>query len=191
MKVKDKSKMVSQVPLKSDIANKKPVLYLDIDDCILMFPNGTTGHEWLKTYYETYKYGIGAPGVREFIPWALKHFEIRWLTMWTMCGRLDSQGNERLEKLTGVSSDLWEQIINPLSHRYNKIEGIDWKEIESGRKFIWLEDELLSEEIESIKNMNVLDSYIRCNVSEDPYALYKAWHVIKERFQLPGEINEH
>jgi hypothetical protein len=49
----------------------RPVLYLDLDDTLLTWAASRP---------------LAAPGAREFVLWALEHYEIRWLTRWCPTG---------------------------------------------------------------------------------------------------------
>lgn len=67
---------------------QKPVLYLDVDGVLWDLPRDVNGKHCAST-------PIGAKGVREFIHFALEHFEVRWCTTWAMGGYMRPETLDR------------------------------------------------------------------------------------------------
>lgn len=129
---------------------KKAVLYLDVDGVLIQWRQDRT-----REFYRCHPRGHGARRVSDFIMWADKNFEVRWLTCWAMCGKM------RLEMLTELRNildtpelpDTWDNPMDwanthtnvPKGHRVdgvccdtNKVNGIDLTET---RPWFWLDDE--------------------------------------------------
>lgn len=154
----------------------KPVLYLDVDDVLIMFPP-YRDEEW----WENNKGGAPANGVQEFLEFARRHMEVRWLTSWATSGWMPY---DRLEKLSGilkVPTVLIEGFENPMRWFNNKTTGINWEEHKAGREWFWIEDGILEEEIQMLKDKGCYDRYIHVNTSYDPDDLLKALDILKER----------
>src|SRR5690606_19286572 len=66
---------------------QRVVLYLDLDDTVISWTGGVPA---------------GAPGLREFLLWALDVFEVRWLTRWARDGRMEARLVRDLAKMSGV-----------------------------------------------------------------------------------------
>ena len=92
----------------------KPGMYLDVDGVLWVIDD--TGYH-------------GAPGVAEFMDFALENFEVRWCTCWTMSGAMDKEDCERLAEWTGVSADVWQLVQPSLGFYDHKTECIDWDEV--------------------------------------------------------------
>lgn len=139
----------------------KPILYLDVDGVL-----------WVPVRLEVYG---PAPGLRDFMAYVLKHFEVRWCTTWALSGVMSPVNLERLVEYTQQPVELWMQVQPSLPWNELKTEAIDWEEIEQRRHFVWLEDGLLQAEEKELLNRGCLDSYIYTNVLEDKNALLNAW----------------
>jgi hypothetical protein len=141
----------------------RPVLYLDLDDTIIAWPNGRGGSP------------RGARGAGELLCWAMEHFEVRWLTTWCPDGRMapgllrDLARMLRLppEQLEGIRGLDW-------SAGGCKLDGIAWMEhLVLGRPFVWLEDEYGFGERERrfLRAHGLGASHVAVNVSTDADAL--------------------
>jgi hypothetical protein len=138
----------------------RPVLYLDLDDTVLAWVNGSPGP---------------ARGAREFVLWALERFEVRWLTTWCPSGEME-QGlladlclmlDLEPETLCHIRGFDWESTAS-------KLNGIAWLEhLVLKRPFLWVEDDygVGEREIEVLRGLGLEGSYIHCNVTHDPLAL--------------------
>jgi hypothetical protein len=140
--------------------NRRPVLYLDIDDTLLSWRNGKPQ---------------AATGARSFMLWALERFEVRWLTTWCPVGELswgllgDLCKMLELEpsRLRGIRGVDWEATGS-------KLNGIAWLEhVVLRRPFVWVEDEYGFGDAERafLEHFAFLGSYRHCNVTEDAAAL--------------------
>lgn len=146
-------------PLRSRAA-VRPVLYLDLDDTIVTYADGTPR---------------AAPGARDFILWALETFQVRWLTRWCPDGRMSGR----------LLADLCEMLLLPRSALRgvrgfdwragrSKLNGIAWVEhVVLERRFLWIEDEYGVGPFERafLARHGFGTSYRHCNVTRDPAAL--------------------
>ena len=109
----------------------RPVLYLDLDDTLIAWPDGRRGSP------------RGARGGREFLCWALERYEVRWLTTWCPDGRMDAKLLRDLGRMLGLAPESLERIRGlDWSGSGCKLDGIAWMEhVVLGRPFVWLEDE--------------------------------------------------
>lgn len=148
--------------------NRKPVLYLDLDDTILTWARGKPEP---------------AEGVREFLLWALDRFEVRWLTRWARDGRMSPDLVVDLGKLTGVEADRLREIDGLDWNEGSKLDGIAWVEhIVQGRPFVWLEDDNTGAEHRAFFGHHGFDeSYRHCDVTKDPDALLRSFQELKRR----------
>jgi hypothetical protein len=155
-------------------------MFLDIDDTILDFNIKT------KEEFDALPFGIKpANGAREFLLWCAQHFEVRWCTCWTLRGDLWPDDLDKLASAFNLSKKMLASFANPNGWRENKTESFDWPEIEAGRDFVWIEDGILSRELEILETKGLLDSFIRTNSTEDPNAIEKTKHILMWRFNLP------
>lgn len=155
----------------------KPVLYLDVDDTLLIWPAG-----------------IGAPGAPEFIRWAKTHFEVRWLTMWCPSGDLYDLAPVLAGRLNMPVAELAE-IRNPVPFwrtfsTRDKTTSIVDGAIAEGRTWVWVEDEFLDHrEADWVYgHPQYTHNYYETTVSRDPEALLRTWRELATRFSLPAEI---
>lgn len=148
----------------------KPIMYLDVDDTLVRWDNlrpGTPGNK-----------------AKEFVEWAKKNFEIRWLTAWTPSGHMGDYGKDRLAKIFKVEPLFFNDMDNPLSWGMtdNKTDAIDF-DVEP-REWVWIEDEILQREVYVLTARHKLDRFIKTNVTDDPDALIKTKAILKQRFHL-------
>lgn len=139
----------------------RPVLYLDLDDTVISWADGGPRP---------------APGVGEFLLWALDTFEVRWLTRWARDGDMDPGLLRDLAKLTSVPEDRLREIRG-LDWGWDggdwKLNGIAWLDhVGLGRPFVWLEDEGVGQrEIDLLARHGFPGCYWHCNVTRDPDVL--------------------
>lgn len=147
---------------------ERPVLYLDLDDTVLSWQDGSPA---------------AGRGVREFLLWALDRFEVRWLTRWARDGCMDPGLLKDLGKLTGVDPERLGVIRGLDWSDGTKLDGIAWAEhIVRGRPFIWLEDDNTGADHRQFLDLHDLaDCYLHCNVTDDPEALLSAHSELKHR----------
>ena len=136
----------------------RPVLYLDLDDTIVSWATGEPR---------------GAPGVDEFMMWALRTFEVRWLTSWTPGGQMEESLLVDLAKLTGVDVDLLRCIRGLDWEGGSKLDGIAWLEhVVLERPFVWMEDGTLPDPaLEFLRAHGFADCFVLCDVTRDEGAL--------------------
>lgn len=161
----------------------KPVLYLDVDDVLLMFPAHQPESWWLK-----HKEGAPAPGVPEFLTWAATHCEVRWLTSWAGAGQLLPDKAEKLAGLLGVDEALLRSFDNPQGWVWSpdgKPAGINWREHRDGREWAWVEDALPEREVFILQQHGASDRYYHTDTSASEGALLDTWVKLAERWQLP------
>lgn len=139
----------------------KPILYLDVDGVIL-------------TYKRLTQLGP-ALGLKDFMSYALEHFEVRWCTSWAVSGVMSPTNLEDLAQLTKLPVEIWLQVQPSLPWKNYKTEAIDWDEIKKGRQFVWLEDGILFEEEEKLHKLGYFHCYYYTDVLEDKNALLKTW----------------
>lgn len=160
--------------------SERPILYLDVDDTILMFPPTRT-----KEWWEKNKGGAPAPGVREFLEWARPTCEVRWLTCWAMGGHMGEEAEARLARILKVPLALIAGCDNPIpwgGSPLGKPGGIDWTAHEAGREWAWVEDGLPPEEMQVLKGRCVEERYYYTNTSVHPEALAQTLRRLKERW---------
>jgi hypothetical protein len=138
----------------------RPVLYLDIDDTLISWEGGRPR---------------AAPGARDFVVWALEHFDVRWLTTWCPEGEMAPGLLHDLCRMLDLPSQSIARIRGiPWDRETSKLNGIAWLEhLVLGRPFIWLEDEHGFQERERtfmVANQQ-LHCYRHCNVTVDPSSL--------------------
>ncbi len=155
----------------TSLQNKSRVLYLDIDDTLIV---------WSATHK-----GFGAPQVDKFIKWALEHFEVRWLTMWCPSGILRRHGCDELSYRLGnaVSPEILQSIKNPNSFTNSKCQGIDF---DDPRPWVWVEDDMVPIERQYIEQRGLVHNFYKTNVSRDVTALQVTWKKLAHKFNLPG-----
>lgn len=141
------------------MSRSRPVLYLDIDDTLVVWADDAPS---------------GAPGVREFLLWALEHFEVRWLTRWARDGRLDETLLADLSRLTGVEVEALRPVQGlDWSGTTSKLNGVAWLEHTIlGRPFLWIEDDTVEPgALEFLEAHALSHRFRRCDVSRDRESL--------------------
>lgn len=137
-----------------------PVLYLDLDDTIVSWADERPR---------------AAPGARDFVLWALDHYELRWLTTWCPTGDMAEELLEDLCSMLSIAPDVLQHIRGfDWESSESKLNGIAWLEhVVLGRPFLWLEDDFGIGERERsfLARHDLLGSYRCCNVTRDPQAL--------------------
>ncbi len=140
----------------------RPVLYLDIDDTLLRYPNGRDDPS-------------PAEGASEFLHWALDHFEVRWLTRWCPGGRMKEEHVRSLSKMLDTDAEIIRRLRGlDWTCSETKLDGIAWLEhVLLGRRFLWIEDEygLRDQERAFLRSHGFDHAWRHCNVTSDPESL--------------------
>lgn len=149
---------------------QQPVLYLDLDDTVISWKDGAPS---------------GAPGLTEFLLWALDTFEVRWLSRWARDGRMQpgliqdlaTMSNVPVERLRPIDGLDWDATDD-------KLNGIAWLEhVALERPFIWVEDESVgTATTDFLARHGFGGTHYHCNVTRDPDALVRLHAVLMERF---------
>ena len=141
----------------------RPVLYLDLDDTLIAWPDGRKGSP------------RGAEGAREFLCWALDRYEVRWLTTWCPDGRMDDGLLHDLARMLKLPVETLRDVRGmDWSESECKLDGIAWMEhVVTGRPFLWLEDDFGFGDRERafLKAHGLSDRYQHVNVTADGGAL--------------------
>lgn len=158
----------------------KPVMYLDIDDVLL---------DWSGPWPRA------APGARDFLLWALRNFEVRWLTYWCPDGRLGWDDARELGKLLGVPSEMllkieglnWQSgAVAPILGVHSKLDGIAWLEhLVLGRPCVWVEDETLIVPLgydKKLRELGLEQCWRPVNTSRNPHALIRLHRELMQEF---------
>jgi hypothetical protein len=136
-----------------------PVLYLDLDDTVIIWRDG---------------FPSGAPGLCEFLTWALDTFEVRWLTRWARDGVMQPRLINDLARMSGVPA---ERLVPVQGIDWDasdcKLNGIAWLEhTVLQRPFLWIEDETIgTRATDFLARHGFSGSYHCCNVTQDADAL--------------------
>lgn len=155
---------------------RRPIAYLDVDDTIIRHPAPADS--------------IAAPGADEFLRFLGRHFEVRWLTRWCPGGRMRDDQLVYLAELLRLSEEELRPIANPASFVDGeppegmpvKWRALDWRAIEEGRPFVWIENALTREDRALLASKDLLDCYIHCDVTRDPQRLAEVRRMLEERF---------
>ncbi|MDQ3607132.1 MAG: hypothetical protein M3418_13215 [Gemmatimonadota bacterium] len=153
----------------------RPVLYLDLDDTLLTYASGKPQ---------------AALGAREFLVWALDHFEVRWLTKWCPSGEMQEKLLGDLCKMLRIETAAVEHIRGfDWEYSASKVDGIAWLEhLVLDRSFLWIEDQYAVRDFE----LNFLEEhgfrhcYYHCNVTEDPHALLRLTEELRKQYLQPS-----
>lgn len=151
-----------------------PVLYLDLDDTIVSWADGSP------------RPGRGAT---EFLLWALDRFEVRWLTTWCPDGRMDPALLADLSKLTDVPVDRLRGIRGFDWQNGSKLDGIAWLEhVVLGRPFLWIEDSTVEPgALEFLARHGLRDRFRSCDVTRRPDDLRELHRVLRRQVdRRPG-----
>lgn len=140
----------------------RPVLYMDIDDTLLRYPEGGEGP-------------VPAAGAVEFVAWVFEHFEVRWLTRWCRDGRMSDHLIRAFCRMFRMDAEVVRRVKGlDWSETDNKLDGIAWLEhVVLGRRFLWIEDEHGLGETEQtfLTRQGFEEMWLSCNVTVDPQAL--------------------
>ncbi len=160
----------------------KPVLYLDVDGVLWDIQQRLKDDPKIIVASDPTTFACAANGLEEFLEYALEKFEVRWCTTWAMRGVMHPDTMERLKEHTGVPVETWNKVHSSLGWVTFKHQNVDWNEYREGREFVWVEDELLEEELQMLRGNHALDNYYLTDVFEDADALVKTTAKLKERF---------
>lgn len=151
----------------------RPVLYLDIDDTLVRYPDGRGGGP---------RPASGAP---EFLAWALRRYEVRWLTRWCPTGRMRTDQIRAFCKMLDADPEVVRRIRGlDWAHSETKLDGIAWLEhVVLGRPFLWVEDEwgMGERERDFLRRQGFDDYWRHCNVTQEPDALAVLHRSLVER----------
>jgi hypothetical protein len=149
----------------------RPVLFLDIDGVC----NGWTGNE-ADLHPEYFGALCRVPGATEFFRWAVGRFEVRWLTAWSVnnAGAMREERVPELAWLLGVEEDEIRAVRSAPWDGTDKTTGIRAVIGESGREWIWLDDDRMERELASLEAMGATDRLIHVDCLKDVRALEKA-----------------
>lgn len=168
----------------------KPVLYLDVDGVLLTFPPILE-----KNDLEARPGPLGmtpAPGARDFLKWALKHMEVRWLTAWAQGGDMLDRRAEMLGELLDIGPERLQQIPSLGWHHDSKPDGIFWVEhIVQERPFVWLDDDQMPRELTILEDQGLLEHFWHVDTIDDPLSLQRAWKRLQQHFELPRPSTFH
>jgi hypothetical protein len=148
----------------------RPVLYLDIDDTLVTYSRGRPE---------------AAPGARDFLLWALEHFEVRWLTTWCPSGTMDPDLSRDFCHMLKVEPDVIGRVRgHDWAFSSSKLDGIIWLEhLVLGRPFLWVEDDYGAGDLERdvLERLGLGASLLSCNVTRDTNALVRLHERLKSR----------
>lgn len=158
--------------------SSRPIAYLDVDDTILRHPAGEASS--------------AAPGAADFLRFLARHFEVRWLTRWCPGGRMRPDQLAALETTLEVPAAELRAIVNPCSFEDLeppdgfpvKWRALDWKAIDAGRPFVWIENYITPEDRRVLAERGLLNSFILCDVTAEPRRLFDVRRILEERFAL-------
>jgi len=158
------------------MTEKTRVLYLDVDDTLLVWTNRALG--------------FAAPRATEFVQWALEHFEVRWLTMWCPSGRMREAGCKELSYRFNytITPEQFASIRNPRNFVGLKTEGIDF---DDPRPWVWVEDGILPKEKIVLQDRGLVHNFYPAHVTRNIVELQSAWRKIAKRFELPSPPNPY
>lgn len=150
---------------------KPRVLYLDVDDTLLVWTNEHGGR--------------AAPKAKEFIEWADQHLEVRWLTAWCPSGKMQrARAEELAEKFSHkVPPEFFERFTNPKHWIDEKTKAVDFND---PRPWVWVEDRLLTTETKFMQDNRYIDNFYACNVTTNRMVLQSVWRKLAKKFDLPG-----
>lgn len=138
----------------------RPVLYLDLDDTVISWEGGRPH---------------AAPGAREFLLWALEHYEVRWLTTWCPNGEMEEKLLHSLHQMLEIPFSRLRAIRGfDWDFSQCKLDGIAWLEhLVLQRPFLWVEDDygFAEREICFLEAHGLLDRYRCVNITDNPDAL--------------------
>lgn len=145
-----------------------PVLYLDLDDTLISWRGGNPH---------------AAPGARDFMLWALEHYEVRWLTTWCPNGEMEKSLLADLCKMLKIETATLRRVRGFDWQGHSKLDGIAWLEhIVLHRPFLWVEDDFGfgERELHFLAAHGLLDRYRWCNVTEHPDSLIRIHEQLRD-----------
>jgi hypothetical protein len=153
---------------------KDKVLYLNINGVLIMHPPiAERSENWSKAYPS----GEPAPGVREFLEWAVENFEVRWLSDRTLMGTLPHHQAAELSALFGIKNDLLTTITNPNRCTISDMtQGIDF---EDPRPWKYMTNKCVFTEKKTLEEKGLLDRVLVTNSHEDSEALLRSWQALQ------------
>jgi hypothetical protein len=154
------------------MTTRKPVLFLDVDGVLIRY----TRTEALPT-----------PHVKEFLEWAVEHFECRWLTSWAKSGTMDWEHRVELAKKLGVS----EALLRNMDHRHpwndEKTQAIDITEFDDNHCLVrWLDDDRMNDEQATLKRWGVQEIFIHTDCNKNPQRLKQVWDELQTLLKEHG-----
>jgi len=155
------------------MTTRKPVLFLDVDGVLIRY----TRTEALPT-----------PHVKEFLEWAVEHFECRWLTSWAKWGTMEDPHRNTLAGILGVSTDLLKKLDHTHPWSEDKTQAIDITEFdgEAHRLVRWLDDDRMNDERATLKRWGVPEMFIHTDCSKNPDRLKQVWDELKTLLKESG-----
>lgn len=155
----------------------RPVMYLDVDDTLLRYPNGREADP------------IVADGAREFFAWALDVYEVRWLTQWCRTGAMDDDLVDDFCRMLDVEPSVVQSVRGlDWSFSDTKLDAIAWLEhLVLHRPFLWVEDNYGVSALERrfLAEQGLADCWRRCNVTERPDALTNLHRNLRRELSRP------
>lgn len=141
----------------------RPVMYLDVDDTLLRYPNGRERDP------------VVAEGAPEFFAWALDVYEVRWLTKWCRSGTMSGDLVDDFCRMLDVEPSVVHSVYGlDWSFSDTKLNAIAWLEhLALDRPFLWVEDNYGVGTLERrfLAEHGLEGCWRRCNVTERPDAL--------------------
>lgn len=153
------------------MTTRKPVLFLDVDGVLIRY----TRTEALPT-----------PHVKEFLEWAVEHFECRWLTSWAKWGTMEVPQRVTLSAILGVSESLLKKLDHTHPWSEDKTQAIDITEFENGPLVRWLDDDRMNDEQATLKRWGVPEIFIHTDCSKNPNRLKQVWDELKTLLRENG-----
>lgn len=148
--------------------DRRPVLYLDLDDTLLNWSSGRPR---------------AVPCAGDFVRWAAERYEIRWLTRWCRDGRMPDDLLRDLCGMLGVEGSALRGVRGlDWADGDSKANGIAWLEhLVLARPFLWLEDEtgVGERELRLLAEQGLRRAYRPCNVTRDAGALRRIWRELE------------
>jgi hypothetical protein len=160
----------------------KPVLYLDIENVLVMEPEKDRHRpEWRQAFPE----GEPSPGATEFLQWAMKNFDCRWCSEKTTIGELYEYGAKRLARAISIDADI-------LRNRFKNPKGCLAGRLTAGINFqldswAWVTNDLSPMDRAVIEERKAQKRVYDCDCSSNPGALIRVWHELKRDFSLVSD----
>lgn len=155
----------------------RPVMYLDVDDTLLRYPDGREADP------------IVADGAREFFAWALDVYEVRWLTKWCRTGTMDDDLVPDFCRMLDVEPNVVRSVCGlDWSYSDTKLNAIGWLEhLVLDRPFLWVEDNygVRAQERRFLAELGLEGCWRCCNVTERPDALMHLHRNLRREMSRP------